>query len=288
MDEPSVAVIIPSFNSRDNLPECIEAVKRSDYHNYRIIVIDDGSKDGTAEIIAEKYPEVILLRGDGNLWSSGSLNCGFKKSIEMGCDYTIQIDNDLVIAPDFIKVMVASIIENGKSIVVPKVLQYFDKKRLECAGYYKRKMGLEILGIGEGELDNGQYNQVKEIPCAQSMMIVKTADFKELGLWDEVNMPLYAADLDFTWRAHKKGYKIIYEPKAECWHKRHQSAKANLPKNLSISARFKYLVSNPKSDLYWKSYKTISLRYYANPLIIARMLIYLRLLTSKIIKNEIT
>jgi GT2 family glycosyltransferase len=101
-------------------------------------------------------------------------------------------------------------------------------------------------------------------------------------------MPLYAADLDFTWRAHNMGFKIIYEPKAECWHKRHQSAKANLPQNLSLKHRFEYLVNNPKSDLYWKSYKTISSRYYANPLIILRMLIYFRLLILKIIKNEIT
>jgi GT2 family glycosyltransferase len=287
VSEPSVALIIPSYNNKNDLCECIESIKQSNYVNYKIIVIDDGSIDGTSETISEKYPEVILLRGDGNLWSTASINWGIKKSIEIKCDCIIILDNDLVIAPDFIKVLVDSIIENGKSIIVPKVLQYFDKQRLECAGYYKRKLGLEVLGIGEGELDNGQYNQTKLIPCAETIMTVKTADFEDLGLQDEVNMPLYAADLDFTWRAHNKGYKIIYEPKAECWHKRHQSAKANLPQDLSIKDRFKYLVNNPKSSLYWKAYKTISLRYYANPLIVIRMLIYLRLLTGKIIKNKI-
>lgn len=287
-DQPSVALVVPVYNSKEHTGELLESVKRVSYPNYRVIVIDDGSTDGTGEMIGQEYPEVILLKGDGNLWSSGAINMGIARAIEMDFKYTLIIDNDIVVDREFISALVDTAEANPGSIIVPKVYQYHDPKMIEAAGYHTRKLGLETLPTGEGEIDQGQYDSQRDIPCAMTMMLVNTALFQDLGMFDAENLPLYGADMDFTLRAHKKGYRIIYEPRSMLWHKRHTSVRRETPETTSLFSRIKYLTFNRKSSLRWHTYKTMTFRHYPKFLIIPRLMIYLRLLILKTLRNELT
>ena len=86
-DQPLVALVIPVHNSKDDTREFLESLKQLSYPNYKTIIIDDGSIDGTEEMIRQEYPEVVLLKGDGNLWSSNATNMGMEKAIEIGAKY---------------------------------------------------------------------------------------------------------------------------------------------------------------------------------------------------------
>jgi len=285
-DQSSVALIVPVYNSKEHIKDLLESLKQISYPYYVVIVIDDGSTDGTKKMIGQEYSEVILLEGDGNLWSSGAINMGIAKAIEMGFKYALIIDNDIVVNRQFVSTLVNTAEENPGSIIVPKVYQYHNPKMLEAAGYHTRKLGLETLPTGEGEIDKGQYDYQRDIPCAMTMMLINTAFFQDLGMFDAENLPLYGADMDFTLRAYKKGYRIVYEPKSMLWHKRHSSARKEIPEITSLLLRLKYLTLNPKSSLCWHTYKTMTFRHYPKYFILPRIVIYLRLLLFKILKGE--
>jgi GT2 family glycosyltransferase len=287
-DIPSVAIIVPVFNNKEHTRELLESLKNVTYSNYKVIIIDDGSSDGTSEMIIQEYNDVILLRGDGNLWSSGSINLGIARAIEMDFEYSLIIDNDILVDRDFVTTLVNTAVNNPRSIVVPKTYQYQDRNMIEAAGYQVRKLGLEIIPTGEGEQDIGQYDETRDIPYAMTMMLMRTSIFTDIGMFDAENLPLYGADMDFSLRASKNGYRIIYEPRSKLWHKRHTSVGKETPDAGSIISRLKYLTLNYKSSLYWRAYRTITFRHIPRYLVPIRLLIYLRLLISRILRNDLT
>lgn len=287
-NDPSVAIIIPVFNNKDHTRALLESLKKVSYRNYKVIITDDGSTDGTSEMINKEYCDVLLLKGDGNLWSSGSINMGIIEALEMGFDYTLIIDNDIIVDHEFISTLVETAKNNPRSVVVPKTYQYQDTNKIEAAGYHIQKFGLEIVPTGEDEDDIGQYDETREIPCAMTMMLMPTSIFNEIGMFDAENLPLYGADMDFSLRARKNGYRIIYEPRSKLWHKRHTSVGKSTPQVGSFLTRFKYLTMNYKSSLYWRAYRTLTFRHFPKYLIPIRLILYLRLLAWHFVKNNLT
>ncbi|MFC1945694.1 glycosyltransferase family 2 protein [Chloroflexota bacterium] len=286
--QPSVALIIPVYNSREHTREFLESAGQLAWENYRVIIVDDGSTDGTGEMLREKHPDVILISGDGNLWSSGAINLGIERAVADGFDYALIIDNDIVMHAEFVSRLVAAARDNPRTITVPKVYQYYDPQRLESAGYHSRKFGLEMVPTGEGEIDSGQYDQPRDLPCAMTMMLVDTAFFAEIGLFDAKNLPLYGADMDFTMRARRKGFRIIYEPHSILWHKRHTSARQGIPGTATFWGRLKYLTASPRSSLNFRLRVTVSRRHDPWYLIPVRALIYLRLLLHQALTNDLS
>ena len=285
-NQPLVALVVPVHNGKEDTGEFLDSLKRVSYPNYKIIIIDDGSTDGTKEMIRQEYPEVMLLKGNGNLWSSGAINMGIEKAIDIAAKYVLQIDNDTVVDPEFISALVDAAEENPRSIIVPKVYQYHDPKRIEKAGYERHWFGLFYYPAGYGEIDQGQYDSQQDVPWADTMMLVNTTFFKDIGMMDAENLPLYGADMDFTLRAHKRGYRIIYEPRSMIWHKRHTSARKGIPDTTSLRSRLIYLTTNPKSPVRWHTYKTMIFRHYPKYLILPTLMLYVRSLIVRILRNS--
>lgn len=275
MTRSLVAMVIPVHNSWEHTREFLDSVRQVTYPNYAVIIVDDGSTDGTGQSLASDYPEVICLTGDGNLWSSGSVNLGIEKGLELGADYILQIDNDTVVSPDFLDYLVNTAEENPGSIVIPKVLMYDDPQRIDKAGYVKRWWGLFYYPAGHGEIDRGQYDTPGELLWADTMMLIDKKVISDIGMMDAETFPMYAADNDFTIRARRRGHKVLYEPKSRLWHKGHVSAVSGTPQFKSLTERWKYLTGNPKSAVQWKT-QAASIRrhivWYARPI---RLALYL-------------
>ena len=127
---PMVAIVVPVYNNKEDTTEFLESLKGVTYPNYKVIIIDDGSTDGTEEMIKEKYPYVILLKGDGNLWWSRATNRGIEKAIEIGADYVLLGDNDVIVDSEFISTLVDTAEKNPREIINSKDYYYDDPKRI--------------------------------------------------------------------------------------------------------------------------------------------------------------
>jgi GT2 family glycosyltransferase len=247
-DYPSVALVVPVHNNKEDTAEFLESVKGVAYPNYKIIIIDDGSTDGTEALIKEKYPYVILLKGDGSLWWSGATNRGIKKAIEVGADYVLLGGmNDTIVDSEFITALVDTAEKYPRSITLPKVYFYDDPKRLSFAGGDINWLKGGPTIIGAGEIDTGQYDLECDIKHGGLGILVNTSFFGDIGMMDFKNFPMYWGDTDFTYRAYKKGYRIIYEPKSMIWHKLRSTVKKEFPNINSFLSVLIYLTTDIRS-----------------------------------------
>lgn len=286
--QPLVALVIPVHNNKDDTREFLDSLKQVSYPNYKTVIIDDGSTDGTGEMIKQEYPEVILLKGDGNLWSSSATNLGIEKAIEIEAKYILIVDNDTVVHPEFISALVDTAQKNPGSIIAPKVYFYYDPKRIQSAGWKMTRLKLGYVAIGRDEIDRGQYDSQQDIDCATMGTFVSTDIVKDIGMMDAENMPLYGADQDFVLRARERGYRIIYEPRSMIWHKSGTTAGKEIPEMTSLLSRLKYLVTNIRSHSCWHTQRTMIFRHYPKYLILPKLVMYLLIVIYKMVRHSKT
>ncbi|MDU1567701.1 MAG: glycosyltransferase family 2 protein [Clostridium sp.] len=213
-----VAIILVNYNGKNYNEECINSILKSTYKNYEIIVVDNNSIDNSVELLVEKFDNNIkIITSESNLGFSGANNLGIKYALENEFDYVMLLNNDTVIDKDMIKIMVDS---SFNSVVVsPKIYYYDDKNILWSAGgrinWFK---GLSIQ-YGINEMDNEENNKKKEIEFATGCCIlIPIQAIKKVGMMSE-DYFLYYEDTDYCVRLIRKGFKIIYEPKAVLYHK---------------------------------------------------------------------
>ena len=269
---PMVALVIPVHNNKEDTAEYLESLKGVTYPNYKVIIIDDGSTDGTKDMIKEKYPYVILLKGDGNLWWARAINMGPEKAIEIGADYVLYGDNDSIVDSKFISALLDTAEKNPRSIPVSKVYYYDDPKRILYAGG-EISRSWYFRAIGHSKVDNGEFKtsyDVKWSGCTG--ILINTTFFEDIGMMDYKNFPQYLAAIDFTFRTYKKGYRLIFEPRSIIWDKVSSTIKKSAPNRTSFLSTFIYLTTNIKSSLNFRAHIKFYLKNcprYLIPIVLA-------------------
>lgn len=216
---PSVAAIVLNFNGREVTLQALASLTALGYEPLEIVVVDNGSTDGSFEAVAAAFPEVTQLRTEVNLGPAGGANLGVRHALDRGHDYLLILNNDIEVAPDLVTEMVR-VAESGPAIgiVGPKAFFYWDRDRIWTAGGRITFREAVTKERGTGELDRGQYDRDEETGyvngCAQ---LVKRAVFEEVGLWDPIYR-LSFEDADFCLRARRAGWRSWYAHRARLWH----------------------------------------------------------------------
>ena len=99
---PRVSVTILNLNSFEVTLDCLRSLRQIDYPNYEVVLVDNGSTDGSADRLAAAAPEVRLLRSESNLGFAGGCNIGIRDAMARGTDYVLLLNNDTLVAPDFL------------------------------------------------------------------------------------------------------------------------------------------------------------------------------------------
>lgn len=219
---PKVSIIILNWNRLEDTIECIESLKKITYLNYKVIVVDNGSKGNDAEILEEKYKDYIkVIKNKENLGFAGGNNVGIRQiSKEGGSDYILLLNNDTVVEPNFL----TELVKVGEAdprigIVGGKILYYYDPNRIWYAGGKWGKFSI-VYHVNVNKLDKDIVNDrdTETDWVMGCLLLMKTSIIKEVGLLSE-DYFLYVEETDFCLRVQKSGYKIYYTPKAKIWHK---------------------------------------------------------------------
>lgn len=217
----TVAVVILNFKAKENTLKCVDSVKKSDYKNLEVIVVDNNSGDGLDEEI-KRIKGIHFIHNEENLGYTGGNNVGIKKALECGAEYIFILNMDTVIHSQAISNLIKGIEESGAGIAGPKIL-FFDQRTIWYAG---GTLDLaNVLGGHRGvdEVDRGQYDIPEETQnVTGGAMIVKKEVFEKIGFFDDKYF-LYYEDSDFCFRAKKAGFKLMYIPSAVVYH---ENAKA--------------------------------------------------------------
>jgi len=241
---PSVAIIIPTYNARDVIGDCLNALLKIDYPNFRIVVIDDNSKDDTVKFIEENYPEAEIFKTRKRSGFAGSVNLGIRKTIG---DIVILLNMDTVVDKAVLKPLVNELSLDKEIGLVGSKIYSLDGKTLQHAGGLLRKNGISVH-IGRGQFDNGQYDHVRDVDYLCGALLGFRRDIIEkVGFFDEGYKPLYYEDVDFAYRIRKKGLKVRYIPDSYLVHKENVSTGG-------LSDRFYYHFHRNRLRFIFKNY----------------------------------
>lgn len=205
-DAPMVYVLLPVHNRCDITRAFAERLKKQTYKNFRLLLLDDGSKDGTAEAIKGIISDVILIRGEGNWWWAGSLQQGYewlKHNTNSGDDVVLIMNDDTTFEDDFIAIGLRILERNPNALLTATGYNLKTGTPQDSGGY---KLDWKTLGFAE-TYENGEIN------CSSTRgLMTRVTDFLAVGGFYPRAIPHYLSDLEFTMRAQKKGKQLMIHP----------------------------------------------------------------------------
>lgn len=219
---PSVAVVILNFNTKYFLEKFLNSVVNSSYNNFQVYVVDNASTDDSTDFVKKYFPQIKLIVLEKNYGFTGGYNRALK---QINADYYILLNSDVEVKSDWIESMV-ELAEKTPNIgaIQPKILDYKNPSKFEYAGAsggYIDKYGFPYCRgrIFESLEENfNQYDDEKEIFWASgASMFVKAELYHKLGGLDE-DFFAHMEEIDFCWRLHHHGYKIMVCPKSIVYH----------------------------------------------------------------------
>ena len=215
----SVGIVLVNYNGEKYLNQCVNSLLNCDYKNISIIIVDNASKDNSMKRLDEEFNDsrIYKIMMDDNYGIATGNNTGIKKSIELKMDFTLLLNNDTEVEPNFLNELVSAYEE--KCLIVPKMF-YYDDKSLLCFGggrFIKWKASAYHLFDRQKDTESNNYPTYCNY-APTTCMLIKNDDFKVIGFMDD-DYFLYYDDVDFVYRALKNKYKIKFCPKAVVYHK---------------------------------------------------------------------
>lgn len=249
-----VSVVIPNWNGVKELPDCLDSLLAQSLP-VEIIIVDNGSVDGSIELLASKYNQVKVIALPHNIGFAGGVNAGLQYAAEADHEFTALLNNDAVADKDWIKNLVKTIETDQRyGIVTSKILDDTGKY-IDSTGDLYTIWGLPYPR-GRKETDINRYDALRDVFGASGgASLYRHKMLADIGLFDE-DFFAYYEDVDLSFRAQLSDWKIAYEPKAVVFHHigatsdkiigftTYQTMK-NLPwlliKNVPISLSFKVI-----------------------------------------------
>jgi hypothetical protein len=213
---PLVSIIILNLNRKDYLEKCLQSIYNNSYKNCEVIVVDNGSTDGSQELVRKKFPYVKLIENSQNLGFGGGNNIGIKNARG---DLLFLINNDVVLDHLCIQKLVEkSLLRKDVGIFGCKIYFGHLGNVLQHAGGILDKSGSGTVR-GLLEKDSGFYDIDCEVDWVHgAAMMVRREVFEKVGIFDRIYHPIYHDEIDICYRARKAGFKVLYVPKAVVYH----------------------------------------------------------------------
>ncbi len=213
------AIIILNWNSCEMTAECIRSLGAMDISDFEIIVVDNGSSDSSADKLLQQFPQITVLPQGRNLGFAAGCNVGMRHALAKEAEYVVLLNNDTVVAPEFIREMLATIQSDPRiGAVCPKIYFADRPNRLWYAGADFSPWTGTSKHRGWKEVDHGQFDDYEEITQATGCaMLVRCSALRDVGLLDE-QFWAYVEDLEWSVCFLKRGYRLVFAPKARLWH----------------------------------------------------------------------
>jgi len=243
---PKVAIVILNWNGLSDTLQCLYSLKRIEYPDFLVAVVDNGSSSNDAEIIGEELGDfVYVIKEEKNLGFGGGCNVGIRWALRSGAEYILLLNNDTIVDPDFLSELISvaqSDVQIG--IVGPKVYYYDKPMRIATAGGTVNLWTGSTPLIGQNATDDGRFDNMKEVDfvcgCA---LLIKKETIKRIGLINEMYFAYYE-ETEWCLKARKACFKVVYAPKARIWHRSHDMSANALSVYYMTRNRFLFVKRN--------------------------------------------
>ncbi len=218
-----ITVVIPHYNGLQILDDCLNALFKNTFQDFDTLVIDNGSTDGSQQMVKEKYPRVTVIQNEKNLGYAGGCNQGIRLA---KTEYVLLLNNDTVMPENFLQEMLNAL-ENdpAAAMVQPKILSIQDRRFFDYSGAAGGELDVFGYPFARGrifdtvEQDEGQYDRMEAqvfwtSGCA---LLLRKSVTDEIGLLDE-DFFAHQEEIDLNWRAQLAGYKNLVTTRTHILH----------------------------------------------------------------------
>lgn len=260
MTKPSVSIIILNYNGCEDTRACLRSMEHLTYPNVQVIVVDNGSTDGSVEAFRTQHPRFKLIETGVNLGFTGGNNVGIRYALEQGADYIMLLNNDTIVAPDMVDVMIEVMEANPKVGVTGPMIYYYDSPETiwSAGGGIDWSRGYTWM-IGIDQEDKAQFGlHPRSVDFVTGCAILaRRGVWEKVGLLDE-KFFMYYEETEWCVRARRAGFEITHVPTAMVWHKISKEARA------ASTHTYYYMTRNRLLFLYNSH---VGLRTWANTLL---------------------
>ncbi len=209
-----VSVVIPNWNGKRFLAECLGSVFEECAGDFEVILVDNGSRDGSVDWTEKRFPQVRLIRNAFNRGFAGAVNQGFRAA---SGNYCVALNNDTRVGPGWLEHLVDPLVRDERvGAACSRVVFYDDPGRVYNAGIRINSLGEpRNVGFGEPFERHGRTCRV-DGACACSAVYRRVA-LEEAGYFDE-RFFAYHEDVDLSWRLRKAGWEIVYAANSIVYH----------------------------------------------------------------------
>lgn len=225
MDSQKAYVVVPNWNGAKWIGECIESLL-DQATKATIVVVENGSTDGSVELIETKYPTVVLIKHPNNLGFAAGVNSGITYALGQNAEYIALFNNDAIADKNWLKELIASAGKDKSIGITTGKLVSYDKTFYDSTGDLYTTWGYPYPR-GRDEPISHKYDNAEYIFAASGgASLYKAELFKDIGLFD-ADFFAYNEDTDISFRAQLAGWKIYYNPRAIAYHRISQTGVKN-------------------------------------------------------------
>ena len=209
-----VSIVIPNFNGRKYLEGCLKSLDRQKMKQFEVILVDNGSTDGSSQWALAQYPQIKIIQFSENTGFCKAVNEGIKAA---ETPYVLLLNNDMEVKENFVSEMLAAIKRHKKAFACQaKMVSFYDRSLIDDAGNYYCALGW-AFARGKGRLENHYQKEEKIFACCGGASIYRKELFDRIGYFDEEHFA-YLEDLDIGYRARIFGYQNWFVPRAVVYH----------------------------------------------------------------------
>jgi GT2 family glycosyltransferase len=211
-----IAVIIPNWNGKEHLVVCLNSLRQQTHASFEVVLVDNGSTDGSAEYVETEFPEVKIIRLEENKGFSAAINQGI---MESDGDVVAILNNDTEAEPQWLAEM-ARVFDDDPNVdfCASKLLLFDRRDILHSAGDFYGEDGVPG-NRGVWERDSEKYSRQELVfGACGGAAAYRRSMLRKIGLFDE-DLVAYCEDVDLNWRAQMAGHKCMFVPTARVYHK---------------------------------------------------------------------
>ncbi len=202
-----IYIVTPVYNRKEFTRNYLVALRDQTYKDFKVIIVDDGSTDGTEEMIHDEFPEVIYIKGDGNLWWAEGTNVGVRYALKECANYIMTLNDDTIPKKDYMEKMIYWSKKKPSALLGALAIDAHTEEPIAGGWHHSWKTAkmTDIVNIADPHKHDG-LQEVNIFPGRG--LLIPSKVFLDVGFYDSKNFPQTVSDIDFTARANKFGYDI--------------------------------------------------------------------------------
>ncbi len=217
--EKRVAILLLNWNSYEHTANCIASLQKVTPANFDVIVVDNGSKDGSGLALQQKFTQIKYIQAPTNLGFAGGNNKGFEYAIAYGYQYAFMLNNDTFVEPDFLALLV-SYLDTHPAVgaIQPKIFFNNNRQKIWNGGsYFLSWLGWTYSKNYMRSAGPAQNNFAEVDWITGCALLVRTSIVQKIGALND-NFFIYYEDVDFSFRIRQAGYKLMFHPQSVIYH----------------------------------------------------------------------